>query len=422
MLMAMKVRVLLSSFVVLAVMSLANCGHYVCHVELGASSCTPSGGGISQGGGSSTNDAFVFAVDTSAGTMDGYTLDSTADTLSATASYSAPTIPKDTGAGMVVAQGTYLYAGFRTTNQVFGWSISSGGALTPVSGSPYTAAFLTSIDAGAVAQQNMIANPAGTLLFFSDPVQDTIYVYQIGTGGVLAPVSGSPFAVPFGPLNLTTDGKGKYLYATDGFSGAHTATQIAAFAISSTGSLTAVAGSPFQYPMWQVQGEPSGQYLIGTTGESVPTSGTDDNQLYVFSINQTTGAISPVAGSPFSTQYSPFTIAVQPNSGGNLVYSFGINDTDTGYNPIEGYQINATTGALTAVSGSPFSGGTGGYWGQFDQSGAFLLDYSSILNEGTNTVVTTLGAFDVSSAGTLTQPFSPLTLTTGGYWAITDAP
>ena len=138
--------------------------------------------------------------------------------------------------------------------------------------------------------------------------------------------------------------------------------------------------------------------------------------------SQTSGAISPVSGSPFSTQFSPFTIAVQPNSGGNLVYSFGINDTDTGYNPIEGYQINATTGALTAVSGSPFSGGTEGYWGQFDQSGTFLLDYSSIIDQGTNTVVTTLGAFDVSSVGALTQPFSPLTLTTGGYWTITDVP
>ncbi|MGC1453093.1 MAG: hypothetical protein WA830_23945 [Candidatus Sulfotelmatobacter sp.] len=419
--MAIKVRVLLSSVVVLTTMWLVGCGHYVCGTTFGSSTCTPSGGGISQGGGTSTTAAYVFAVDTSAGTMDGYTLNTTTNTLSATSSYTAPVIPKDMGAGMVVAQGKYLYAAFRSTNQVFGWSISSGGGLTAVSGSPYTASFLTSINAGSVGQQNMITNPTGTLLFFSDPVQNTIYVYQIGSGGVLTAASGSPFAALISPLNLTTDGKGKYLYATDGFFGTHTGTQIAAFSIGSSGALAPVAGSPFAYPMWQVEGEPSGQYLIGTTGNSVPSSGVDDNHLYVFSINQSTGAISQV-GVPVPTVYSPFTIAVQSNSGGNLVYSFGVNDTDTGYNPIEGYQINASTGALAAVTGSPFSGISNGFWGQFDQGGAFLFDYSSVVETGTNTVVTTLGALDVGSGGALTQPTSPVTLVTGGYWVVTDAP
>src|SRR5271169_5601397 len=167
--MAMKVRVLLSSVVVLTTMWLVDCGHYVCGTTFGNASCTASGGGISQGGGTSTTAAYVFAVDTLAGTVDGYTLNTTANTLAATANYTAPTIPKDMGAGMVVAQGKYLYAAFRSTNQIFGWSISSGGGLTAVSGSPYPAAFLTSINAGEVGQQNMITDPAGTLLFFSDP-------------------------------------------------------------------------------------------------------------------------------------------------------------------------------------------------------------------------------------------------------------
>ncbi len=404
-------------------MWLVGCGHYICHSTFGNATCTPSGGGISQGGGGgNTAAAYVFAVDTSVGTVDGYTLNTTANTISPTAAYTAPTIPKDMGAGMVVAQGIYLYAAFQTTNQIFGWTISNSGSLTAVSGSPYTAPFLTSLNLGAVGQQNMITNPAGTLLFFSDPVQKTIYVYQIGSGGALTPVSGSPFVAPFGPLNMTTDGQGRFLYATDGFYGNHTGSQVAAFAIGSSGSLTPVAGSPFPYKMWQVQGEPSGLYLIGTSGNSVPSSGVDDDHLYVFSINQTTGAISPVAGSPFATVFSPFSIAVQPNSGGNLVYSFGINDTDTGYNPIEGYQISATTGALTLVTGSPFSGLANGYWAQFDQSGALLFDYSTIIDQSSNTEVTTLGALNVASGGALTQPTSPLTLTTGGYWVVTDVP
>jgi len=175
----------------------------------------------------------------------------------------------------------------------------------------------------------------------------------------------------------------------------------------------------YPFTMWQVAGEPTGKYLIGTTGNAVPTSGVDDKSLYVFNIDQTTGALTQVG--KFSTQSSSFTIAVQPNPGGNLVYSFGINDTDMGYNPVEGYQINST-GTLSAVSGSPFSNIQLGFWGQFDQSGAFLLDYSSITNGGTNNVVTKLGVLDVGSGGAITTPIAPAALARGGYWAVTDVP
>jgi 6-phosphogluconolactonase len=428
MLMTTKIRALLISIIGLATMWTAGCGHYTCGQTFGSSSCSSSGTGITSGGGTtggSNAAAYAFTVDTigsgTAGSIDGYTLDTTTGTFAATAGYSAPAIPADLGVGMVVAQGQYLYAGFRSTGQLYGWSISSTGGLTAVSGSPYTATFLETINAGAVGQQNMIANPAGTLLFFADPIQNEIFVYQIGTAGALTPVSGSPFAAPFAPLNMATDGSGKYLYATDGFFGSHTGTEVAAFTIGSSGTLTPVVGSPFAYPMWQIEGEPSGHYLIGTSGNSVASSGVDDTHLYVFSIQQsgaTAGAIAPVAGSPFTTVFSPFTIAVQPNVGGSLLYSFSLNDTDTGYNAIEGYEINSSTGALTAVSGSPFSNLTNGFWGQFDQSGTFLLTYSTIFSSGTST--SQLGPLDIGSGGVLTQPVSPLTLTTGGYWAVTD--
>lgn len=421
--MKMTVRALLISTVMLSTLWLANCGTYKCGATFGASTCSAGAGGIGGGGGGGTTTAaaFVFAVDTTggstSGTIDSYTLDTTANTLSATANYTAPVIPADTGAGMVVAQGKFLYAAFRSTGQIYGWSISSSGGLTAVSGSPYTAPYLDAINSGAVAEQNMITNPAGTYLFLSDPSQDEIFVYAIGSGGTLSAVSGSPFLAPFGPLNLAIDGKGKFLYAIDNFYGNHTGSQVAAFSIGTTGGLTLAGTNAF--PMWQLAGEPTGKYLIGTTGNSVAISGTDDDNLYVFSINQTTGTLTQ--SGKFTTQSSPLTIAVQPNSSGDLVYSFGINDTDTGYNAIEGYAISST-GTLSAVPGSPFSNIQLGFWGQFDQTGAFLLDYSSILNASTNTVVTQLGVLDIGSGGAITTPVAPATLATAGYWTVTDVP
>lgn len=418
-------------------MGLVGCGHYNCNTDeglsfsgSGCSSGSPSGAQSGSGSGSgSVTGAFVFAVDTgtgAGGTIDGFTLNTSGSTFQATASYTAPVIPQnDGGIGMVVAQKQFLYTGFSSADQIYGWTIDSTGNLTAATGSPYSAPFLSSIG-GEIGMNNIVVNPAGTLMFISVSLTNRIYAYQIGSGGALTAVTGSPFSVPFPPLNLAIDGLGKYLYAVNGDASSHTGSQVAAFVIgtstSSPGALTAVPGSPFAYPMWQVQGEPTGQFLIGTSGKTVYYSGTDDDHLYVYSITQsgsTAGAITPVSNSPFTTIYAPFSIAVSPNSGGNQVYSFGFNDTATGFNSAEGFQIGSS-GALTEDSGSPFSGLTNGSWGQFDQSGTLLLDYGSFFNLNTDTMVTQISPFDVGSGGALTQPFTSLTLATQGFWVVTD--
>jgi 6-phosphogluconolactonase len=428
--MTIRVRTGLILTLALAIMGLASCDHYVCGsgALFGSSTCTAGTVGVSQNGGGSTSAAYAFVVDagTSAGgTIDGYTLNTSASTFTATPSYTPPAIPGDDfGTGMVVAQSQYLYAGFGSTNQIYGWTVSSTGALTTIGGSPYAAAYMDTVGLG-LGSVSVITNPAGTLLFFADTFQDKIYVYQIGSGGVLTAVTGSPFAVPFEPVNMTTDGLGNYLYVTEASSN-HTGSEIGAYSIgagSSLGVLAPVVGSPFVYPMWQVQGEPTGKYLIGTTGKNFDLNGADDDNLYVFAITQSgtdAGAIAPVSGSPFATAFSPFSIAVQPNTNGNLVYSFGLNDTLTGFNSTEGYAINASTGALTAVADSPFSNAALGTWGQFDQSGEFLFIFGGVYNLGTQVTTYQLSALDVGSGGALTQPTSTLSLTTGGVWAVTD--
>jgi hypothetical protein len=425
--MTTRLRVLLSFLTMLATMFLVNCGsNYTCQASFGGT-CASSGSGFGSsgggggggGGGSSTTSALAFAVD-QGGTIDGYTLNASAGTIAPSNGYLAPVIPTNSGGvGMVIAQSQYLYVGFGSTDQIYGWSISASGSLTAMTGSPFSAPFLSDYIAG-VGQANMTTDPAGTMLFISDAIYSKIYVFTIGTGGVLTPATGSPFSVPFPPMNLSTDGLGKYLYAIDGDYTAHTGSQIAAFVIGTGGVLTPVQGSPFtgsNYAMWQLTGEPTGQFMIGTSGKS------DDDHLYVFTITpsgSSPGAITPVTGSPFATVYSPFNIAVQQNTSGASLYSFSFNDTITGYNPIEGYQINSTTGALTPDVGSPFSGVSSGSWGALDQSGAYLFVYSSYLDLSTNAVVTQLAPIDVGAGGALTQPVPALTLQTPGFWAVTD--
>jgi hypothetical protein len=432
--MTTKARALLSLLlVVLATMFLVNCSPYSCRVTFGASTCTPSGSGIGSGGGGGGGggggaaSAFAFAVDQN-GTMDGYTLNSSAGTFQLTPGYIAPTIPpNDPGAGMVIAQKQFVYAAFEQSgDEIFGWSVNSSGSLTPLSGFPISP--VLNLPIVGFNQYNLATNPDGTLLFVSDTASEEILVYQISSSGALTAVGVPVSTAPVEPGNLTTDGLGNFLYVSEDVSGSHTGVEVLAYSIGTgvnAGVLTALpstAGNPFPFPMWQLQGDASGKYLIGTTGNTVSFSGLDDKHLYVFSIQQSganAGAITQV-GAPFATFNSPFNIAVQPaSSGGEFVYSFSFNDARTGYNPVEGFQLDTASAALSAITGSPFSNIATGHWGQFDQSGAFLFVYSSS-SVVSGVTGTQLGVLDVSSTGVLTQPISPATLTTPGYWAVTD--
>jgi hypothetical protein len=341
-------RWLVGIFILLGTLLLSNCSPYGCRVTFGSSTCNGSGssgfggsggGGSGGGGGGATPTAFAYAVDQS-GTIDGYVLSDSASTFGVISNFTAPTIAANSGGvGMVVAQKQYLYAGLGDSGGIlYGWTISASGSLSPISGTPVAAPFLADFGTG-VSQSEMIVNPAGTLLFISDTLQSLIYVFQIGTGGTLTAVTGSPFSLPVGfqPMNLTTDGLGNYLYVVNGNFSTHQGSEIAAFSIgtgSNLGVLTAINnGVPFSgagYNMWQVKGEPTGQFLIGTTGSTAYDGVTDDPNLYVFTISQSStnpGAITLLGKT--ATQYSPYSIAVQSNTGGNLIYSLSFNDTAT---------------------------------------------------------------------------------------------
>ena len=199
----------------------------------------------------------------------------------------------------------------------------------------------------------MITNPTGTLLFVEDLGGTAIYTYQIGQGGVLtAANNGSPLIVPGLPENLATDGLGKFLYVTLEPVGGGSA-EIGAYAISSSGSLTVVPGSPFSYPMYQVQGEPSGKYLIGTASDSAISSplcvqhSIDRGQRRCYRPGDWIAVLHRVSSVQRrgSTEYR--------RRSGLLFQS--LHKARLSYNPIEGYQLNSSTGALTAISGSPFT-------------------------------------------------------------------
>jgi 6-phosphogluconolactonase len=71
-----------------------------------------------------------------------------------------------------------------------------------------------------------------------------------------------------------------------------------------------------------------------------------DNTVSEYTINPTTGAVTPIPGSPLAVSQPGFA-AVDPS--GAFVYVPNSADPS-----ISGYTINAASGALTPIAGSPF--------------------------------------------------------------------
>jgi 6-phosphogluconolactonase len=144
---------------------------------------------------------------------------------------------------------------------------------------------------------------------------------------------------------------GRFLYvSTTDISGL---AQVWAFSIdAATGMLTPVAGSPY-FTAYAIPGtmaiDPSGRFLYvvygRTTGGVTPT---DD--IVAFAIDATSGVLMPVPGSPFAAGSSPISIAVEP--GGRYAY---VASEDDG--TVIGFAISPLTGALTPVNGSPVAAG-----------------------------------------------------------------
>jgi hypothetical protein len=74
------------------------------------------------------------------------------------------------------------------------------------------------------------------------------------------------------------------------------------------------------------------------------------NDVSVYGINATTGALTPVPGSPFAADFGSISVAFSPNG----QFAYVANDFADN---VSAFSINTTTGALTAVPGSPFAAG-----------------------------------------------------------------
>jgi len=293
------------------------------------------------------NDISAFAVDYTSGAL----------TAGVGSPFTGVSGPRNVA---VCPSGQLLYVANGNTNGISGYQINlTTGTLTPAPGSPF---------AGGTAPRGITVDPTGSFVYVANSGDNTISGYAInGNNGTLTPVPGSPFAAGTSPFGITVDPTGRFVYAAN-----HKSSDISAYIINAkTGALTEITGSPFADV--EEEEENTGPFEIAVT----PT----DSFLYVtnhftnnvagFSINASSGALTPIASGPFNAGNEPFGIQVAPS--GDFVYV--VNRASAN---IYVYSLDTSTGALMQIQDSPYSVGEIGecnpspYEGALDATGRFL--------------------------------------------------
>jgi hypothetical protein len=296
----------------------------------------------------------------------------------------------DLGAGgaadMMIVGGKYLYQPWAPT----GSTTSQINAFN-ISMGGALAAITGSPFTLASAGDTFATDPTGKFLFIGQSGAQTISVMQVSsTNGALTLGPGSPFPVGFVPTQLTVDGTGHYLYATISVGSG----LILGWSIDqTTGAITPLANSPYFLGISRLAAHPSGNFLLGVGGGAITT----------ILINPTTGDLA--AGVSFTGGSSPDEVLIHPT--GNFVYTF--NRTAA---PIEGFTVDGS-GNLTALAGSPFSSLTSVTTAKIDQNGTAMVGLTGTSNQFIMIVVD-------PKTGALTEPGPVYIGTASDYFAITN--
>ncbi len=247
----------------------------------------------------------------------------------------------------------FLYVATSVSPGVRGYAIGPRGALTEVPGSPFKSEGIntTGVAVAPSGKRLFVTNRGTGLNNAADP--GSVAVYDIDpASGSLTPVGGSPFGVTGleDPDGIAVAPDGSHVFVTGDAAGMTFDPRVAVFEIKpGTGSISEVGGSPFASGSKQavpiVVSPDGGRVFVGNVNL---ISG---NTISVLDVNEETGALSPVLGSPFAAAgMAPVGLAMTPD--GSRLLS---GERGAGFaRGVSVYDL-FPSGVITPILGSPFS-------------------------------------------------------------------
>jgi 6-phosphogluconolactonase len=254
----------------------------------------------------------------------------------------------------------FLYVANAASNNISTFNIAPDGTLSQT----------TVPTPGGSGPNTAIIDPSGQYLLVTNSYSNDISVFSIdASSGALSEVTGSPFYANFSPGDIAfAPGPSTFVYVSNSTIG-----MITAFSFdSSSGTLTTVPGSPFLSGPGAtgvvVYGNAPTQFLYVANSSAINPNSSTIGNISAFSIDSTTGALSVVTGSPFTSLLGegPSELVLAPN--GNLLFAV----TPGSSYSVWAFGINATSGQLTASTNSPFSVTAGDLFALIDTKGNYL--------------------------------------------------
>ncbi len=190
---------------------------------------------------------------------------------------------------------------------------------------------------------------------------NTILSYTVNScTGALTPTNPGSTATngnDFGSESIAVDPYGRFAYVANLMSNAADLATISMYTINpSTGVLT-----PSTPPTVPTGYFPQG-IAIDPSGKFVYTANSDDNTVSMFAINQTTGVLTPTTPPTVPTGSSPLSVTVDPT--GKFAYVANQDDST-----VSMYTINSSTGVLTPTT--PAAVSANGFGVTVDPTGKF---------------------------------------------------
>ncbi|HWW23886.1 MAG TPA: beta-propeller fold lactonase family protein [Edaphobacter sp.] len=286
-----------------------------------------------------------------------------------------------------------------------------------------------------VAPTTTTTTSTSNLVYVANATTETISGFAVGTNTLTA-VSGSPLSLGYVPQAAVISRANTFLYVAG-------AAGIYLYTIASDGALTA-GGTAASYDVASLDVSPDGNWLVGLNAASTV--------LDIWQINTSTGALTLTDTDTYTATGTvvPKMVRFAPSgsyifaalgTGGDAVFTFNtstgvaassqrlsLGSTTTSDNALAVDSTSSTlyiarsgtnqglavytigsAGALTAVSGSPFTAGTAPYSVAIDSTGAYVYvanrSSSSIsgFTIGTGSILTALSSSPFTSGSLVTS-------------------
>jgi 6-phosphogluconolactonase len=241
------------------------------------------------------------------------------------------------------------------------------GDLREVDGSP----FFTSLN--VVGARGMTVHRSGRFVYV--PAEGVIFQWAVGETGTLSPIGTGFVSAGRTPRDLVFDDAGRFAYVTHN---ERESDGLYVFEIDpDTGALREHASLRQAYENRELRLStlalhPNGRFLYAVNQPFAATPGS----MAAFSMDASTGALSPIRGQPFALPVNSAAAPVFHPSGKSAYVLAFPSTSNTGL--IAAFSVDLSTGALISLAGSPHSTGVGTGSVSLAPSGEFLF----VANQG----------------------------------------